>query len=141
VPSPSLAVEHLFTIRFDTAPPVSAPGCPGGNRVLVNVTAGFFEGPRLRGTVVAASDWVTARPNGDLELDVRAQLRAEDTTTILMTYTGFGARGQDGSMSIRTTPRFEAPADGPHGWLNDVTAVATGALAPGSVTYEVYALA
>ena len=138
--STSLPVEHLFTVRFDTAPPAVAVDCPPGTRVLVNVTGGEFNGPRIRGTATAGSDWVVLRPNGDMAIDVRAQLTADDGTTILMTYAGLARTGADGALSIRTTPRFEAPAGGPHDWLNSVVAVATGTMAEGSVTYDVYAL-
>jgi hypothetical protein len=48
----SLPVERLFDIELPVTIPSTIADAPSGTRVLVEVTGGSFEGPRLKGTVV-----------------------------------------------------------------------------------------
>ncbi len=136
----TIPVEHLFTMNATLRPNPSliSPG-PQGTRVVVVVTGGSFEGPRLRGTVDdSGGDWVTSRPDGSIKLDVRALLHTHDGADILMTYTGIGTRTPDG-LQIRTSPLFET-GDERYAWLNNVQAVGIGKAGTNAVTYDVYAL-
>ena len=136
-----LDVEHLFTLTAligDSAAPIR--GGPQGTRVVAPVTGGEFEGPKVKGTIVPpGGDWVHARRNRTLHLDVRLMLVTDDGESILMTYQGIGHPQEDGSLSIRTAPTFETGAEA-YAWLNDVQAVGIGTAGAESVTYEVYAL-
>lgn len=141
MPMESLPVEFLFTMTAQVAPPTIIQGGPQGSRFIVSVPGGTFEGPKLKGTIVAHSggDWVTLRPDGSMKLDVRLTLQTEDGAHILVTYTGIGARGADGTTKVYSTPLFETGAE-KYAWLNNVQAVGVGTTTPGGVTYEVYAL-
>jgi hypothetical protein len=114
---------------------------PQGTRVIVGVTGGTFEGPKLKGTVAAngGGDYLTSRADGSVKLDVRIVLNTDDGAVILMTYNGIGLTRDDGSLSLRTAPLFET-GDERYSWLNRVQAVATGAPGRGDVSYTVYAL-
>jgi hypothetical protein len=140
MPETHLPVEHLFTLRANLGPATVIQGGPQGNRVLVPVPGGSFEGAKLRGTVVANSggDWVTQRADGSVRLDVRITLMTDDGAAIYMAYNGIGVPG-DGGLALRTAPLFETGAE-KYAWLNAVQGVAAGASASGTVTYEVYAL-
>ncbi len=139
VPLDALPVRHLFTITANTAGNTMLQGAPQGNRLLVTVTGGSFEGPELRGTVESGGgDWVTMRADGSLKLDVRITLRTHDGAAILMTYNGIGVNPGSG-YSLRTAPLFET-GDARYAWLNNVQAVAHGAPGHGNVKYDVYAL-
>lgn len=142
MPLDALPCEFLFTITAKTGdkPPVQIKGGPRGTRLVVTVSGGSFEGPKLKGTIAdaAGGDWVILRPDGVMALDVRLALVTDDGATIYMTYTGFGER-VEGGMKIRTAPSFET-GDERYAWLNNVQAVAHGTTAPGSVTYDVYSL-
>lgn len=136
----SLPVEHLFTLKANLRGdnPRVMNG-PRGTRVVAVVTGGSFEGPKLKGTVDnSGGDWVTARADGSIQLDVRILLTTEDGAQIIMTYLGIGVPGESG-LSLRTAPMFET-GDERYAWLNNVQAVATGTSGGGVVTYEVYAL-
>jgi hypothetical protein len=134
----------LFTITAHTAdrPPAVVANGPAGTRVVITAMRGEFEGPRLKGTIAdaAGGDWVLARADGSLKLDVRLVLQTEDGATIYMTYAGVGRREADGGVSVRTAPLFEV-GDERYAWLNNVQAVGIGSSTPTSVTYEIYALA
>lgn len=141
MPESALPVEHLFTITAQTTPPTVLQNGPQGARVIVGVTGGTFEGPKLKGTVAAngGGDYLTQRADGSVKLDVRIVLHTDDGAAILMTYNGIGLTQEGGGLSLRTAPLFET-GDERYSWLNRVQAVATGAPGRGDVTYVVYAL-
>jgi len=140
-PATQLDVEHLFTMTATIGPsPALIKGGPSGTRFIAEVTGGTFTGPKLSGTIVGpAGDWVTARKNRTIKLDVRLTLLTDDGEHIFVTYSGVGVPGADGLTEIRTAPLFETGAE-KYAWLNDVQAVGIGQSTTGSVTYEVYAL-
>jgi len=139
MPESSLPVEHLFTMRATLGTRVSVGNGPAGTRVIVQVTGGAFEGPRMKGTFVGTGgDWVTVRPDGSMKLDVRLTLQTSDGAAIYMSYSGIGIRHGDGN-ALRTAPLFET-GDERYAWLNTIQAVATGSSGGDYVTYDVYAL-
>lgn len=138
-----LDVNHLFTLTayIGDASNALIRGGPTGTRMIAPVTGGEFEGPEIKGTIVApGGDWVHARTNRSLHLDVRLLLVTDDGESILMTYQGIGLPQDDGTTSLRTAPTFETGAE-KYAWLNDLQAIGIGSSADGSVTYDVYALA
>lgn len=142
MPASQLDVTHLFTLNLTVGDNANAliRGGPTGTRIIAAVGGGEFAGPKLKGTVVPpGGDWVHARKNRTLHLDVRLLLVTDDGESILMTYQGIGHPQEDGAASLRTAPSFETGAER-YAWLNDVQAVGIGHSEPGSVTYEVYAL-
>jgi len=136
-----LDVEHLFSMTASIHDGTAViKGGPSGTRFIAHVTGGTFSGPKLNGTILGpAGDWVIARKNRTIKLDVRLTLRTDDGEHILVTYTGIGVPDADGAMQIRTAPLFETGAE-KYAWLNDVQAVGIGVSTGDSVTYEVYAL-
>lgn len=135
----TVAVEHIFTVTANTAQQAILQGAPQGTRLLVNVLGGTFDGPKLRGTVLAGGgDWLTVRADGSFKLDVRLTLQTDDGANILMTYQGIGVN-EEGAMKLRTAPLFETGAE-QYAWLNNIQAIAHGMPGQGNVTYTVYAL-
>ena len=101
----------LMILRLATRvrPRKSAPRDTGNALSIFPVSGGSFEGDRLRGKVLAGGgDWVTARPDGTLELDLRVTLETDDGALIHMTFTG-GAR-RDVNHYFHALPRFESAA-------------------------------
>ena len=141
MPVSSFPVEHLFTVTALTNPPALLANAPTGTRVIVGVTGGSFEGPKLRGEVVGGlgGDWAAMQPSGGIRLDVRLLLHTDDGADIVMTYQGRGAQAADG-LKLVTAPVFET-GDERYAWINDVQGIATGGLVEGGVQYEVYTLA
>ena len=71
-----LDVEHLFTLDLQVAEGVQIiKGGPHGTRMIAEVAGGTFTGERLTGSVVPpGGDWVTARADRNIQLDVRLTL-------------------------------------------------------------------
>ena len=60
----TLQSEFLFDLILERGT-ANNIGSPGVTRVIVPVSAGVFEGPKLKGAVVGPSgDWIVARPDG-----------------------------------------------------------------------------
>ena len=146
-----ISTELLFRITFTVAPPLHLGATPLGDRRNVTVTGGQFDGPKLRGTVLpGGSDWILARPDGVLQLDVRATLQTHDGALINMTYGGYrhgpaavierlnrGESVDPAEYYFRTAPFFETSAE-KYAWLNKIVAIGTGHRLPAGPIYHVY---
>jgi len=130
----------LMTLRVTVATPQVIGSVPLGTRRTAPLSGGVFEGPRLRGSVLAAAsaDWLLQRPDGVLELDLRATLKTDDGALIVMRSFGLRhgpteviaalGRGEPvdpGRYYFRTTPRFDT-GDARYAFLNRIVTVASG---------------
>jgi len=98
---------------------------PHGRRVVIPITGGTFEGPRLKGKILSGgADYQLAKADGSrTELEAIYSIQAEDGTYIHVRNRGIIAGGKNAegqpTFYFRAAPQFEAPADGPHAWLNN----------------------
>jgi len=127
-----------MVLQVALAPPEKVGAVPLGTRVIVPITDGHFEGPKLRGKVLpGGGDWTLLRPDGVLELDLRITLQTEDGALIHLTSFGLrhgppeviaalgrGERVDPSSYYFRTLPRFETGAP-QYAYLNRLLAVST----------------
>lgn len=113
----------LMVLHLTTSPTQEIGATPEGTLSIFPVIGGSFEGERLRGTVLAGGgDWVTARADGTMTLDLKVTLETDDGSLIHMTFTGVR---DDGNGYFRTLPRFETAAPR-YAFLNRLLAVGTG---------------
>lgn len=148
-----IATTHLFDIVVDLNPLQNIGPGPFGQRIFFGAAGGTFEGPKLRGEVLAGGgDWALFRADGGMSLDVRLTLRTHDGALVHMTYGGRWinppelradmadpvkrARIDPARYYFRTTPLFETGAK-PYAWLNDIVCVGTGYLIEGGIAYKV----
>jgi hypothetical protein len=148
-----ITTAHLFDIVIDLNPRLNIGDGPLGRRILFGAAGGSFEGPRLRGEVLAGGgDWALFRPDGAMSLDVRLTLRTHDGALVHMSYGGrwitppeLRAEMADPARRhqvdparyyFRTNPLFETGAP-PYTWLNDIVCVGTGYLVEGGIAYKV----
>jgi hypothetical protein len=158
MPMLSLTTEYLFTLRCKLDPILDHGATPLGNRLVAIAGSGTFEGPKVRGEVVANSggDWALVRSDGSGALDVRLSLRTDDGALILMTYHGrMVTTPEDFSYALdffkpddpagagryyfRTNPLFET-SNARYAWLNHLVCVGKGRTGDGGVIYEVFAV-
>jgi len=133
-----MELEPLFEITAEVAPPIVISDTPEGTRVIVHVTGGKFDGPRMRGTVLASgADWFLIRDGVGL-IDVRLALKTDDGENIYMTYTGRAKVTATGLSGLATAPTFAASTKGKYAWLNGVQAFAEGETTPNGVKYKLY---
>jgi hypothetical protein len=128
-----LLSEWLFDLVIDTQPPHAI-----GDHQVVPVVGGTFEGPRLKGVIVApGGDWMTHRPDGSSVLDVRVVLRTDDEQEISMTSRGIGYTPPGGTLYARILPMFETGST-KYAWLNNIVSVGVYRKKPGQMAYRVY---
>lgn len=129
-PTLELAFEEVVTL----APAIHVGHTPYGERTIIPITGGTFEGPGIRGTIVSGGwDWQLARADGCTDVKADYMLRTDDGVTINVVNTGALCRPAAGAAPppVRTQPRFEAPL-GKYGWLNQTAFIGTleGATGP-----------
>jgi len=123
----SLNARPLMILRLETSPIQAVGSTPEGTLTIFPVMGGSFEGERLRGKVLAGGgDWVTARSNGMMTLDLRVALETDEGSLIHMIFTGIR---DDANGYFRTVPRFETAAPR-YAFLNRLLAVGTAEIRP-----------
>jgi hypothetical protein len=81
----SLRSELLFTLTGRVSPPQEIGASPSGQRRIIPVEGGEFEGPKLRGKVLpGGADWMLVRPDGVAQINVRMTLQTDDGDLIFM---------------------------------------------------------
>ena len=132
-----LKSELLIDLALDTQP-ANNVGSSGVNRVIVPVSGGTFEGPRLKGKVLPpGGDWLQTVAGNVRLLDVRALLMTDDDQRIYMTYKGVMYTPQGGSLYWRITPYFETGSE-KYAWLNSIVCVGVGYSVPTKVPYRIF---
>jgi hypothetical protein len=135
----TLAAERLFTLRADTEAALPVSGLPCGDRIVIDVVGGSFEGPKLRGRVrPSGGDWLLLS-SGGARLDVRLVLEAEDGTPILLRYAGV-ATSKGGGQRADVAGFLDAPTESPHAWLNGVHVLGFGRAEGGAAVYDFFHL-
>ena len=122
-----------------------------GNRRIIPITGGSFDGPAIKGTVVpGGADWQIVRADGVAELEARYTLRTDDGTLIYVINRGYRhgppevmqrlAKGESVDPKeyyFRATPTFETSA-AKYSWLTRYIFIATGERKPDSVIIDFY---
>ena len=146
-----LHLQHLCTLDIAVGKMQALGAGPQGERRIVEVVGGTFEGPRLRGRILpGGADWILIRPDGVTQLDVRVTLETHDGALVYLSYRGLRhgppevidrlSRGESVPPSayyFRTVPIFETGAAA-YLWLNKIVAVGTGDRRPQGPVYTVY---
>ena len=134
----TLQFEFLMNVAADVGELMTMGGGPFGERRMVGITGGSFEGPQLKGTIVpGGADWQIVRADGVLDIDARYALRTGTGALIRVVSQGYRhgppevlaalGRGEDVPAQkyfFRTVMRFETGAPDLQ-WLNHTIAVAT----------------
>ncbi len=124
-------IEFAFAVQVEISPKKALGALPqGGDRYIVDILDGVFEGPNIKGRVLrGGADWAHIRPDGVFAFDARYTLQEDDGTLIYMQNRGYRwgspevmarmARREEVSSSeyyMRVAPVFEVAA-GKHDWL------------------------
>ena len=131
-------LDWLMNLAVEVGELTSLGEGPLGERRVVPILGGTFEGPDLRGEVLAGgADWQILRRDGVLDLDARYALKDARGGIIRVTSQGSRhgptevlaalARGEEVAPEkyfFRTVMRFETGAPGLE-WLNKTLALAT----------------
>ena len=150
--APTAELEFAFEARVSVQTPLVVGKSSHGLRRIVPITGGTFEGPNIRGRVVAGgADWQYVRPDGVLVVEARYTLQASDSVLIMVTNRGIRraplavmerlGRGEPVDPSeyyFRTTAEFEAPLGGKYEWLNQSVFVGIAERRPDAAIIRFY---
>ncbi|PKR77855.1 DUF3237 domain-containing protein [Halalkalibacillus sediminis] len=154
-------MQHMeapeLNFLFDMELEVEAPHLPGktpvGNRRVIRVSGGYFQGKELKGEVVpGGDDWITVREDGTIIQDVRILLKTDDGELIMMTYRGIRTGPKEvlerldrnekvdlDEYYFSTQPIFETSSE-KYSWLNNRLFVSRGVRLEGKVNYSIYSV-
>ena len=145
-------LEFLMDLSANLGEILSMGAGPLGERRVVDILAGTFEGPDISGDVLPGADWQIVRKDGVLDVDARYILRERRGGLVRVVSQGYRygvaevleaiARGDDvdpATYFFRTIMRFETGA--PYlEWLNRTIGVATAERQARRVLLHVYKL-
>ena len=104
-----------------------------GERRIIPITGGHFEGPGIKGEVMPGGwDWQLTRADGCTDVKADYFLKTDDGVVINVVNTGEICPGEQGAPApVRTHPVFEPPL-GKYEWLGRQAFVGTLGMAPAS---------
>lgn len=134
----TLGFDLLMRLAVDVGETLSLGAAPLGERRVVQILGGTFEGPGMRGEVLPGADWQIARRDGVVEIDARYALRQRAGGLVKVVSQGYRhgpeavlvalARGEPvdpATYFFRAIMRFETGASDLQEF-NKTIAVATG---------------
>lgn len=147
----AIDARHEFTMRAVVESARMVGAGPSGMRMVAAVTTGTVAGERLNGEISGpGADWIRVGGDGFGRVDVRLQIRTDDSALIYVTYDGLlemnakvvaavGDRtletGWD-DQYFRTAPVFETGAN-QYEWLQQSLFVAKGRITTDGVEFAV----
>jgi hypothetical protein len=133
--------EYVCELKVMTEKVMSVGNTAHGERRIIPITGGTFEGPKLKGTVLnGGADYQFAnRENTRTEIEAIYTIKTDDGVLIHIRNVGLSikspenieklAKGEPMDLSknyFRAAPKFEAPNDSKYSWLNDAIFVCRG---------------
>ena len=139
-------LTFAFEVRATVGPPMEVGQVAQGRRRIVSITGGTFEGPNVRGKVMAGgADWQIIRADGFTELDTRYTLETDKGQIIYVQNPGMRHAAPDvmkrllagevvdpAMVYFRTVPKFET-ASADLQWLTRAVFVGMGERYPSDV--------
>jgi hypothetical protein len=139
-------LTFAFEVRATVGAPMEVGNVAQGRRRIVPITGGVFEGPNLRGKVMAGgADWQIIRADGFTQLDTRYTLETDRGQIIYVQNAGMRHAAPDvmkrllagesvdpNLVYFRTVPKFET-ASSDLQWLTRAVFVGMGERYPNDV--------
>jgi len=146
-------LTFAFEMHATVGPPQEVGQVRDGRRRIVPITGGTFEGPTVRGKVLAGgADWQTIQSDGFSELDTRYTIQTDAGQLIYVQNAGVRHAAPDVMQKLlagevvdpalvyfRTVPRFESAAPELQ-WLTRNVFVGIGERYPSEVVIRFYKL-
>jgi Protein of unknown function (DUF3237) len=136
-----LDLEFVCELKVTTDKSMSIGTTSHGERRIIPITGGTFEGPKLNGIVLnGGADYQFANiENTRTEIEAIYTIKTDDGVLIHIRNVGLSikspenieklAKGEPMDLSknyFRAAPKFEAPNDSKYSWLNDAIFVCRG---------------
>lgn len=150
---PTLTLLYRASIAVDKPQLFGPTPQASGERRIINITGGEFEGARLKGKVLpGGADWQVIRADGVAQLEARFSMQTDDGALMYVRNFGFrhgspeviarlfsGEVVDPAQYYFRMTPLIET-GDVRYAWLNSLIMVGSGMRTRDRVIYDVYAV-
>lgn len=144
-------LEFLFRTRVTVAPPIQIGTVAAGERRIIPITGGSFEGKGIRGEVIpGGADWQLVSKDGSAVVEARYTLKTDDGALIYVRNSGVRNGPQEILEAIRrgepvnpelyyfrTSPVFET-ATPAYEHLNRIVAIGSGMRLADEVIIDFY---
>jgi Protein of unknown function (DUF3237) len=144
-------LSHALTLRVQVGAPVELGQVARGRRRIIPILGGTFEGPNIRGRVLAGgADWQIVRQDGLAELDTRYTLQTDAGGLIYIQNAGIrhappdvtkkllaGEPVDQSQVYFKTVATFETSAAELQ-WLTRSIFIGTGERHPSEVIVRVW---
>jgi hypothetical protein len=148
-----ITTEFIYSARITIGEVQELGEIHAGQRRIIPITGGSFEGPKLSGIILpGGADWQVVRRDGSAFLEARYTMQTQGGALIYVENKGYRhgpsdviARVTQGETVdpalyyMRTTPFFET-SDPDLNWLNHTICVCTGAREADCVKLDVFAV-
>lgn len=121
--TPQLEFAMQLKVTIDEA--YSCGETQHGQRVVIPITGGTFEGPRIKGTILSggADYQLVNKVQNRTELEAIYCIKTDDGVCIHVRNRGIIANSKDEegkpTFYFKCAPQFEAPVDSKYAWLNN----------------------
>ena len=116
VPKETPQLEFAMQLKVTVGEAYSCGETQHGRRIVIPITGGTFEGPKLKGTILSggADYQLVDTTLHRTELEAIYCIKTDDDVCIHIRNRGIIADGY-----FKCAPQFEAPADSKYAWLNN----------------------
>ena len=118
-------LEFALQLKVTLGEAYSCGETQHGQRTIIPITGGTFEGPAIKGTIIngGADYQLNNSAIGRTELEAIYCIKTDDGVNIHVRNRGIIANGKDEqgnpTFYFKAAPQFEAPADSKYAWLNN----------------------
>lgn len=118
-------LEFALQLKVTLGEAYSCGETQHGQRTIIPITGGTFEGPAIKGTIIngGADYQLSNNAIGRTELEAIYCIKTDDGVNIHVRNRGIIANGKDEqgnpTFYFKAAPQFEAPADSKYAWLNN----------------------
>ena len=118
-------LEFALQLKVTLGEAYSCGETQHGQRTIIPITGGTFEGPAIKGTIIngGADYQLNNNAMGRTELEAIYCIKTDDGVNIHVRNRGIIANGKDEqgnpTFYFKAAPQFEAPADSKYAWLNN----------------------
>ena len=138
-------LEFTCELKVTIDPIINLGETPHGKRVIIPISGGTFEGPKLKGIVLkGGADYQYVGRNGErTELDAIYTIKTDDNVFIHVRNIGilYTPKVKTNGLSdvyFRTAPKFEAPIDSKYAWLNNAIFICKPVGKDGFISIQVW---
>jgi Protein of unknown function (DUF3237) len=137
-------LEFVCELKVTTEKAMILGQTPHGERRIIPITGGTFEGPLLKGIVLSGGadyQYFTQNPSGESRTEIEAiyTVKTDDGVLIHIRNAGLVSRTKEQNEAqkagnaidftkiyFRASPKFDAPSDSKYNWMNNALFICKG---------------